>query len=229
MIKRSFLHLVFILLTVVIASYTDTTTLVRILAAESEQTHIETRAAQLKNPQIFALQQQDIKLLKQGFGQNGKEVGYGFIVENPNANLAIESSQYQIAAYDADGAVVKTDSGYLELLLPSQKVGVGGTMYLDEGVSISKIEVQLSSGRASPSDAVPTFTVDAVSYTAGQISAHATGIVSNPFNRDVNELRVSVVAYDSAGEIIGGGFTFLNFILANSKTGVKVSVDNLCN
>ena len=165
-----------------------------------------------------------ISLLNQGFGQDDRQVGFAFIVENPNAGLAIENSQYQIAAYNADGVVVKTDSGYIELLLPSQKLAIGGTMFLDEGVTASNIEVQLSEGDATPTDPIPSFTVDSVVYVAGQFSSNATGVVTNPYKRDITNLRVSAVAYNAAGEIIGGGFTFLNFILANGTTGVKVSV-----
>src|SRR5260221_143481 len=173
---------------------------------------------------LTRFQNKTIKVIKQGFGQKERQLGFGFVVENPNAGLLIEGSQYQIAAYDAEGTVVKTESGYIDILLPSQKLGVGGTMFLDEGVTVSKIEVQISDGKTTASDPVSTFVVDAVTYTSGQFSSQATGIVSNPYKSDITELRVSSVAYDAAGDIIGGGFTFLNFVLANGKTGIKVPV-----
>jgi len=35
---------------------------------------------------------------------------------------------------------------------------------------------------------------------------------------------VSAIAYDEAGEIIGGGFTYLDFVPANGKAAVEVSI-----
>lgn len=165
-----------------------------------------------------------IKIGAQGFGQDGRQASFAFIVENPNPGLAIENSQYQIAAYNAEGAVVETDSGYIQLLLPSQKLGIAGTLFLDEGVTVAKIEVQLSEGDAIVSDPIATFTIDSVLYTASQFSSNVTGIITSPYNRDITSLRVSAVVYNSAGEIIGGGLTYLNFILQNGTTGVRVPV-----
>jgi len=143
-----------------------------------------------------------IKLGAQGFGQDGQNVGYAFIVENPNPGLSVESSQYQMAAYDAAGAVVATDSGYIELLLPGQTLGVGGTLFLDEGVAVSKIEVQLSQGEAVPSGPLPTFTVDSVYYTPGEFASHASGTVTSPYKRDIENVKVSAIVYNAAGDIV---------------------------
>jgi hypothetical protein len=42
--------------------------------------------------------------------------------------------------------------------------------------------------------------------------------------KDVKEVLAYVLAYDSAGKIIGGGFTFLDFVPANGQTAAEVSV-----
>ena len=46
-------------------------------------------------------------VVAQGFGLDGRELGFAFFVENPNAGFAIEDAQYQIAAYNDAGAVVR--------------------------------------------------------------------------------------------------------------------------
>ncbi|MBP7694484.1 MAG: hypothetical protein KA764_21365, partial [Anaerolineales bacterium] len=107
---------------------------------------------------------QALQLAAQGFGQDGRQVGYAFIVTNPNPGLAIESSQFQVAFYNADGTVLETDSGYLELMLPGQKLGVGGVVFLDEGATAAKLEVQLSDGDPLATEPLPGFTVAAVQY-----------------------------------------------------------------
>jgi hypothetical protein len=165
-----------------------------------------------------------IQVVAQGFSQDERDLGFGFLVENPNAGLAFENSQYQIAAYDDADTVLETDSGYIELILPGQTLGVAGTMWLDEGVMVSKLEVQLLEGDSTPTEPIPTFEVESSTYYAGEYSAAATGIINSPYSIPLQDIRVSAIAYDSGGEIIGGGFTYLNFILANGSTGVEVSV-----
>jgi hypothetical protein len=166
-----------------------------------------------------------LHLLSQGFGQAKQELGYAFLVENPNPGVAFENSHYQIAVYDASGAVVDTDSGYIELVLPGQKLGIGGTIYFSsESMKAAKIEVQLGAGDPTSTDLDSTFTADNVTYHPGDYFSKATGMISNPFDRDITDLRLSAVAYDNAGEIIGGGFSYLDFILANGTTAAEVSV-----
>lgn len=165
-----------------------------------------------------------VHIVAQGFGRDGRSLGYAFVVWNPNPDLAIEHLQYQVAVYDADGALVEVDPGDLELLLPGQTFGIAGTVFVDEGVTVSSLEVQLMQGAPVASSQIPTFAVDSTSYHLGEYTSRATGVIKNPYDRDVTDLYVSAVAYDAGGEIIGGGFTYLNFIPADATTGVKVSI-----
>jgi hypothetical protein len=165
-----------------------------------------------------------VHIVAQGFGRDGRSLGYAFVLENPNPQLAIENSQYQVAVYDADGVVVEMDSDYVELLLPGRRFGIAGTVFLDQGITVSKIEVQLSEGAHVASSQIPTFAIDSISYHRGEYTSRATGVVKNPHDREVTDLYVSAVAYDAGGEVIGGGFTYLNFVLANGATGVKVNI-----
>jgi hypothetical protein len=166
---------------------------------------------------------ESIRLVAQGFGQQDQEIGYAFIIENPNAQIAFENSQYQVAAYDNSGAVVETNSGFIVLLLPEQKLGISGSLFVSEGVTVAKIDVQLKTGEPVSTDLKTTFTVDKTVYLPDEYFPKITGIISNPFSIDLTNLFVSAVIYNDAGDIIGGGFTFVNFIPANSSTGAQVT------
>lgn len=170
-------------------------------------------------PQVEALE-----LVAQGFGQDGRELGYAFLVKNPNGGFAFESTRYQIAVYDDAGTVLETDSGYIEVILPGQTLGIAGTTYLDEGMTASNLEVQILEGDSIPTKPIPMFAVEGSTYFAGEFSDAVTGVIKSPYGVDLREIRVSAVVYNGAGEIVGGGFTYLNFILANSSTGVEVPV-----
>lgn len=165
-----------------------------------------------------------ITVTKYGFGQNGMDIGFAFVVENPNQGLAVENSQYQVAAYNDAGSVVGTKSGYINILLPGQSFGIGGDLLVDEGVIVSSIEVQLNAGEFKLTEPMSTFEVESIAYYESDMFSYATGVINNPYDRDFTDVRVSAVIYDEKGNIIGGGFTYLNFILANGSTGTEVLV-----
>lgn len=160
----------------------------------------------------------------QGFGQDDTTVGYAFVVSNPNAATGFENIEYQVAILDAAGTVVATDSGYINVLFAGETQGVGGALFVDSGATVSTLTVQVSGGDAVASDPVAGFTVEGGQYIPGDFGNQATGIVVSPFGRAFDDLRVSAVAYDAAGTIVGGGFTFVNFVPANGRTGVTVQV-----
>lgn len=170
-----------------------------------------------------------INLISSGFGQDDSVLGFAFIVKNPNDSIAFESSQYQIAVFSEDGTVVETDSGYIELLLPGQILGVGGDIYLSEGITASSVEVQLNAGNPEATDLDTAFTVDRIKYQKGDYYSYVRGVIINPFDKDITDLRVSSIVYNEAGEIIGGGYTYLNFLLANNSSGVSISTVSVGN
>jgi hypothetical protein len=165
-----------------------------------------------------------IGLITQGLGQSGQELGYGFVIKNPNSNYAYEDSEYQIAIYNSEGTVVETDSGYISLILPNQQLGIGGTIYLSEGIIAANIKVQINAGRTTVSDLSDTFTTDKVTYIPNENFPTVRALITNPYSKDITDIRVSVILLNEASEIIGGGFTYLNFVNANSSTGVSISV-----
>jgi hypothetical protein len=63
----------------------------------------------------------------------------------------------------------------------------------------------LIAGDPVSSDMTEPVTTDKVVYRPGDYSSSALGVITNPYDRDLNDLRVSAVAYNAAGEIIGGG------------------------
>lgn len=168
---------------------------------------------------------QDVKVMASGFGQEGTQGAYGFLVENQSSNTAIEDSQYQVTAFAKDGTVRATDSGYIELLLPGQKIGVAGSLSLssDDDI-IDNVVVQLKAGDRTPSEQQATFTSDKVTYLKGSYSSKITGVIKSPYKKDASQLRVSALAFDGSGAIIGGGFTYLDFVPAEGQAAVEVSV-----
>lgn len=163
-----------------------------------------------------------IRISSFGFGQQEQSVGYAFLLENPKPGTAYIDSQYQLAAFDQDGTMVDTESGYSDLLLPGQVLGIGGELYLDEGVIVERIDVQVNAGEAEAVEVLPTFKVDLVTYYPDEYFPSATCVLKNPTGETWTDIQVFAVVFDGDGNISGGGHEWLNFLPANNAAGVEV-------
>jgi hypothetical protein len=168
---------------------------------------------------------QELRLVKQGFGQKGTAVGYGLIVENPNPRFAVEDARFHVTFYDAGGALLKSDAVDITRVLPGQSLGIGGTIILADDAVVEAMEVQLGAGEAVPMAPQPGFGVRAVTVFANDFGQSVTAVIENPYERDHRDLRVSAVTYDAAGEIAGGGHAYVDFVPARGSTGVQIDLD----
>src|SRR6185312_10440286 len=156
-----------------------------------------------------------------GFGTAQFGTGYAFMVTNPNASAAVTGSQYQVTIYDAGNTVLTTDSDYFPLIVGGETMGVSGQVLLPDGQTADHIDVQVKSGDTDASVAAKTdFTTENVTYVPDQYLPKVTGIVKSSFTQDFSDVRVSVVAYDDAGKIIGGGVAFIDSVPASGQAAV---------
>ncbi len=188
---------------------------------ETEVPTVEPTVAPTEEPVVEAI---PISITDQGFGQEDRSAAYAFKVENPNEAIGFENVGYQVAASNSAGEIIATDSGSISALFPNQILGLAGTLFLEEGQTISKIDIQLSKGKEVATEPLETFTVEGTLYVSGDFSSEVTGIITSHFTRTFDDVRVSAITYDESGAINGGGFTFANFIPANDSIGVDVSV-----
>ena len=86
------------------------------------------------------------------------------------------------------------------------------------------MDVQVKAGKFSKSEALPSFTVEGATYRPGT-SPKVVGVIKSPYTKDAKSVRTSAIAYDAEGKIIGGGFTFVDFIPASGQTAVEVTIN----
>src|SRR5690606_20769107 len=98
-------------------------------------------------PPTASSQAQALQLIDQGFRQEGDTVSYAFLVTNPNQELALEGTPYELAAYTENGTVAAKKNGYLSLIAPQQTTAYASTLSLEENSNIASITVQLGEGR----------------------------------------------------------------------------------
>ncbi len=167
-----------------------------------------------------------LEILDVGAGQEaeGQEVGWSFIVQNSDTTQGIELSEYSVLLKNAAGVVIDSDEGFISLLFPGETVGVSGTIFLDEGLEASTIEVEVNAGSAVDVPESGGFSISQAIYFHDESFPTVTGLVENTFDVAFNDLRISAVPYDADGNIIGGGFTFMDIAPASGSAGVDVSI-----
>jgi hypothetical protein len=151
------------------------------------------------------------RVAESGFGQTGRQAGFAFVVENPSATAAVERTAYVVAAYDPAGTILGAESGVVEVLLPQQRVGIGGTLFVPGGTQVSRVEVQLTGGTAAPVAGRQAYTSMQVAYAPGPIP-YVRGVVLRPTVTAAAEVWLNAVLYDATGRIIGGGFAVAGII-----------------
>ncbi|MGC8878225.1 MAG: hypothetical protein ACP5R2_03280 [Anaerolineae bacterium] len=159
-----------------------------------------------------------------GFGQRGTQLGYAFLLENPNDTLVVREIHYHVTAYNATGEVLATDDGRLDVLLPGEKLGVGGNLLLDHEEPIRQVEVAILPGKYQLSAGIPPFRVVDAVYHDDVAQPYATGRLTNPHTQNATHLRLSAVAYNASGEIIGGGYAPLESAPAQGEVTAEVPI-----
>jgi hypothetical protein len=163
-----------------------------------------------------------LRLIEQGFGQNQTLMSYAFVVSNPNPELLAQAVRYQVAAYDASGVVLATDSETIAQIGPGQEQGIARELSLAPGLSVARIDVLLRPSQFVRSPPIQSLTVSNPAFVIGT-PPNATGIVNNTFARDLIDVTVFAIAYDEGG-IIGGGSSVVPFIPAQAQAAVSVPI-----
>lgn len=172
-------------------------------------------------------QPQALQLVEYGFGQNKEDVGVAFVVQNPNAGHTIEGANYEIALLDDSGETVDTLLGTINTVFPGQTLGVGDSRYLGADVTIDAIEVSLSGGELVADDTQAGLAATSVRYFPGLPSPTISGVIESTYERDFADVRVHAILYDASDQIVGGGFTFVNFVPAQGTAGLRMPVKGL--
>lgn len=156
----------------------------------------------------------------QTFVQNGNNITYGVVIENPNASYLVNQSLLVVNAYAADGTFLSGEPLPLMNVLPEQKLGVSRELTLCEGDLVDHIEVAVSSGDFVSSQQTAYFASENVSVQNGVV----TGDLINQFGQDVKTVYATAIVYDANDQIIGSGSKTLDALAAGGRITVQIPV-----
>ncbi len=148
---------------------------------------------------------------------------YGaFVAGNPRTDCMYNYGKYDYVAYDADNNELYTDSGYLEVALPGGQV-LEVIYFPEEAENADHFDVMLDAGDCIPAPAtVDSLTISNPNIYDDDFYPTVTAIVNNTMDDFQTDVFVGALAYDSAGQIIGVGSSYIDHIYPNDYTGVEV-------
>ena len=169
----------------------------------------------------------DLNLSDSGHVIDETLVAYGLTIGNENESYAVENSRYTVTAYANDGSVIFAETRYLDLIPPGGSTVGGGFGYRENAEEIDFLDYQIRAGEFIESGPIPPIGTENETYLADEFLPTVTGQVVNPFDWDLEALRVWAVLRDEDGNYTGGGFSYVPFVPANSRAAVEIYVDGL--
>jgi hypothetical protein len=157
---------------------------------------------------------------------------WGMIVENTGTK-APSNSRYTMIAYDENGIVLVTTTGFIGLIFPGERLGVSGYLNLPEGTRLGKVEARIYSGVIDYNSwgilkagiTTNPLTAEQATYLPGEYGGRVTGIVKNSYDKDLQNIQVTAIAYDASGAIIGGWSTYVSSVPANGQVAIDIPVN----
>jgi hypothetical protein len=113
------------------------------------------------------------------------------------------------------------------LLFPGQALGLVQEIWLAPEISVSRVDAVIVPGvyiEAAEIEALPHLSLAEGSYEPGDLSDEVVGVVSNPTDITIRDLRVVALLYDADDQIVGGGTSWLDVVPAGDTVPVRVGV-----
>ena len=145
-----------------------------------------------------------------------------FVFENVDG-AGIEDIEYTITVSDASGTTIKTDTGYVDFLDAGEVTGVSSWLFLEEGQVAEAVDIDWTYYTDATRTNHNPFSFENSRYYFDPYWDRFTAVMVNNDSEAYTNVRVDVIAYDSAGVVIGGGFTNVNFIPGNDQVGISIN------
>jgi hypothetical protein len=164
-----------------------------------------------------------VAVSKMGFSQDEHgEVGYGFVLVNNSAQEDALDVTVTVNVLDASGTIIATEAEAINVIPAGETFYLGGATYAS-GEKADQLEPIVAVG-SSEEASYPLPAVSRVRLINEEyLGLRVRGEVENTLDQPLSQLaRIGIVVFDSRGEVVGGGFTFLD---ADLPPGRRASFD----
>jgi hypothetical protein len=189
---------------------------------------IKVVAEETKEPTPTLSTPEDFVLLENSLWvQDGSMVFAAFLIENPSSDLLYEDVEFTIRLLDENGYLIVEDYQNILWFFPGQRVGLVTNYWLEtEAEVMGGVEVEWTySGTSTGGGMVNPLTYEDAMYWGNDGYPLVTGRVVNTDTVAYTDVRANVICFNRDGEVVGGGYTFANFVLGQDYTGFNAYVD----
>lgn len=170
----------------------------------------------------------DISVLKTGFYYNETTLGGGFLVQN-TTNEVMRGAEYHLTIFEDDGSVAQVASGIISLIWPGQIIAVSpGTVTLSEGAAPVDFQVNVMAGDPIDQEfSSNPLSIQSSTFIDDTLYPFVSVTIANAHNQEINNPYVTVLLYNAADDIIGGGYTYPDPVPANGTLTYDVYVTHI--
>jgi hypothetical protein len=125
--------------------------------------------------------------------------------------------------FDADGRLVKTESGYLDFLLPGVSTPVIGTVYQPAAAPV-RMDARESHDDDRSTAAYGALTIANVTVRQEDYSSSVIGEITSTFEKDQENVQLVAIWKDAAGAVFYTANQYLDRVPSNVPTAFAISL-----
>lgn len=157
-----------------------------------------------------------------GFSQEEGILTYGFVVDNPNGDDALERIVYRLTAFAEDGTVLFAGPGGIGCPLPpGEGKGIGAIAQIEGTWSVDRLDIVVYPEERVEPPPPPSYEIGNVSHSVGSLDIPMLEMSITTSGDQNREATIGVITYDDAGEISGGSTLFLFDLAPNQENLVE--------
>ena len=185
---------------------------------EVEPTVIETEAL---TPEEYLIREKDT------WNTTEEDIYVGFELINQTQDIILTGVEYELKLLDSTGEEITSEWNTFPYLFPQQTLGVFFRTSIDEeDPPVANVEITHGFEDSISAEGFPNpLSVDMVKIWEDDYWPIATGIVKNASSTIYTDVRTSILCYNAAGEIIGGGYTYTDFIPEEEQVEFHTYID----
>lgn len=157
-------------------------------------------------------------LVVQGFTPQAEQVQAILTFENLNQDASAGDIVFEVAALAENGNWLGFGQSVVWLLAPGERTSTIFTVQLPDGGAVTRVEARLRSWQAIPHQPL---VVSDPALAPGE-PLRATARIRSPYSSDVENVRISAVAFGEDGAVAGAGLTFLGVLAAGDERTVEI-------
>jgi hypothetical protein len=152
-------------------------------------------------------------------------VAYQF--QNPNLSYMFEDAKFSFRFLDSTSAEIGFDEYYVAQIFPEEKISIVFTYYLPDAETIVDsvtTEWEITSIVPAQGMVNPLSTSTVKFWPSGGYPI-VTGSIANNSSSILTTIQTNIVCYNGAGEIVGGGLAYIDFVPNNAQVGFSNYVE----